>query len=401
MTALWSQAELTAAFGAAPTASLGAAVGGVSIDSRTLEAGDLFIAIKGAAHDGHDHVARAFESGAVAAVVSRERAGRLAALGPLFAVDDTLSAMERLGVAARARSKARIVAVTGSVGKTTVKEMLRAMLSACGATHASAHSYNNHWGVPLTLARMPASARYGVLEIGMNHAGEIAPLTRMARPHAALVTTIAPVHIEYLGSIEAIADAKAEIFLGLEPRGAAALNHDAPQFERLAKAAVAHGARVLKFGRGADCDARLIEVEAIDGGSRVTARVLGRELAFVLGAPGVHMAEDALGALLAAEALGADLDLTEALRTAPVTAKAVRDYSRVFFASASDEIPDKQGRITVPAALRGYAGLDRDCIVIGANTRLEIWDSQAWETYLTTQEDSFAGASQEVFPGIL
>ena len=308
MTALWSQAELTSAFGAAPTAPLGAPVGGVSIDSRTLEAGDLFIAIKGAAHDGHDHIARAFESGAVAAVVSRERAGRLAALGPLFAVDDTLSAMERLGVAARARSNARIVAVTGSVGKTTVKEMLRAILSACGATHASAHSYNNHWGVPLTLARMPASARYGVLEIGMNHAGEIAPLTRMARPHAALVTTIAPVHIEYLGSIEAIADAKAEIFLGLEPGGAAALNRDAPQFERLAKAAVAHGARVLKFGRGADCDARLIEVEAIDGGSRVTARVLGRELAFVLGAPGVHMAENALGALLAAEALGADLD---------------------------------------------------------------------------------------------
>ena len=308
MTALWSRAELAAVFGAAPTAPLSAAVSGVSIDSRTLEAGDLFIAIKGAAHDGHDHVARAFESGAVAAVVSRERAGRLAALGPLFAVDDTLSAMERLGVAARARSKARIVAVTGSVGKTTVKEMLRAILSACGATHASAHSYNNHWGVPLTLARMPASARYGVLEIGMNHAGEIAPLTRMARPHAALVTTIAPVHIEYLGSIEAIADAKAEIFLGVEPGGAAALNRDAPQFERLAEAAVAHGARVLKFGRGADCDARLIEVEAIDGGSRVTARVLGRELAFVLGAPGVHMAENALGALLAAEALGADLD---------------------------------------------------------------------------------------------
>ncbi len=308
MTALWSQAELTAAFGAAPTAPLGAPVSGVSIDSRTLEAGDLFIAIKGAAHDGHDHVARAFESGAAAAVVSRERAGRLAAFGPLFAVDDTLGAMERLGVAARARSNARIVVVTGSVGKTTVKEMLRAMLSACGATHASAHSYNNHWGVPLTLARMPASARYGVLEIGMNHAGEIAPLTRMARPHAALVTTIAPVHIEYLGSIEAIADAKAEIFLGVESGGAAALNRDAPQFERLAKAAVAHGARVLEFGRGADCDARLIEVEAIDGGSRVTARVLGRELSFVLGAPGVHMVENALGALLAAEALGADLD---------------------------------------------------------------------------------------------
>ena len=147
------------------------------------------------------------------------------------------------------------------------------MLTACGATHASAASYNNHWGVPLTLARMPADARFGVFEMGMNHAGEIAPLTRMARPHVALVTTIAPVHIEHLGSIEAIADAKAEIFLGLEPHGTAVLNRDAPQFERLAKAAAARGARVLSFGRGADCDAQLLEVEAIDGGSRVRARV--------------------------------------------------------------------------------------------------------------------------------
>ncbi len=307
MTALWTQAELGAALGAAPSAPLSASVTGVSIDSRTLRAGDLFFAIKGDAHDGHDHVARAMEAGAPAAVVLRERAHELAAFGPIFAVEDTLHAMERLGVAARARSKAKIVGVTGSVGKTTAKEMLRAMLTACGLTHASAASYNNHWGVPLTLARMPANARFGVFEMGMNHAGEIAPLTRMARPHAALVTMIAPVHIEYLGSIEAIADAKAEIFLGLEPGGTAVLNRDAPQFERLEKAAEAHGARVLSFGRGEDCDARLLEIEAIDGGSRVRARVLGHELTFELGAPGTHMAENALGALLAADALGADL----------------------------------------------------------------------------------------------
>ena len=308
MIALWSEAELIAAFRAAPSPPLSSAVGGISIDSRTLEPGDLFFAIRGDAHDGHDHVARAFEAGAAAAVVSRERAPQLAALGAAFAVEDTLNAMERLGVAARARSTAKIVAVTGSVGKTTVKEMLRAMLTACGATHASAASYNNHWGVPLTLARMPANARFGVFEMGMNHAGEIVPLTRMTRPHVALVTTIAPVHIEHLGSIEAIADAKAEIFLGLEPHGTAVLNRDAPQFERLKKAAAARGARVLSFGRGVDCDARLIDVEAIEGGSRVRARVLGRELAFELGAPGVHMAENALSALLAAEALDADLE---------------------------------------------------------------------------------------------
>jgi UDP-N-acetylmuramoyl-tripeptide--D-alanyl-D-alanine ligase len=308
MMALWSQAELSAALGAAPSSPLNTAVNGVSIDSRTLESGDLFFAIKGDAHDGHGHVARAFEAGASAAVVSRERAQELAPLGPVFAVDDTLKAMERLGVAARARSKAKIVAVTGSVGKTTAKEMLRVMLTACGATHASAASYNNHWGVPLTLARMPAHARFGVFEMGMNHAGEIMPLTRMARPHVTLVTTIAPVHIEHLGSIEAIADAKAEIFLGLEPHGIAVLNRDTPQFERLETAAAARGARVWSFGCGADCDAELLDVEAIDGGSRVKARVLAHELAFELGAPGVHMAQDALGGLLAAQALGADLD---------------------------------------------------------------------------------------------
>jgi UDP-N-acetylmuramoyl-tripeptide--D-alanyl-D-alanine ligase len=307
VTALWTQAELSAAVGASPSAPLNATVTGVSIDSRTLAAGDLFFAIKGDAHDGHDHVARAFEAGAAAAVVSRERARRLTGLGSVIAVEDTLKAMERLGVAARARSKAKIVAVTGSVGKTTAKEMLRTMLTACGATHASAASYNNHWGVPLTLARLPADVRFGVFEMGMNHPGEIAPLTRMARPHVALVTTIAPVHIEHLGSLEAIADAKAEIFLGLGPHGTAVLNRDAPQFERLKKAAEARGAKVRSFGRGADCDAQLLEVEATDGGSRVRARVLGRELAFDLGAPGDHMAQDALGALLSAEALGADV----------------------------------------------------------------------------------------------
>ena len=358
MIALWSQAELIAAFRVAPSAPLGSAVGGISIDSRTLEPGDLFFAIRGDAHDGHDHVARAFEAGAAAAVVSRERAPQLAALGAAFAVEDTLNAMERLGVAARARSTAKIVAVTGSVGKTTVKEMLRAMLTACGATHASAASYNNHWGVPLTLARMPANARFGVFEMGMNHAGEIVPLTRMTRPHVALVTTIAPVHIEHLGSIEAIADAKAEIFFGfgLEPHGTAVLNRDAPQFERLKKAAAARGARILSFGRGVDCDARLIDVEAIEGGSRVRTRILERELAFELGAPGVHMAENALGALLAAEALGVDLDLCAA---------ALRRFSPQKGRGERFSVPTPDGAATIidesynanPASMRAALAL--------------------------------------------
>ena len=243
-----------------------------------------------------------------AAAVARDRAATLAAFGPVFPVDDTLLAMVRLGVASRARTAARVVAVTGSVGKTSAKEMLRQMLAACGAAHASAASFNNHWGVPLTLARMPADARFGVFEIGMNHAGEIAPLTRMARPHVALVTTIAPVHIEHLGSLEAIADAKAEVFLGLEPGGVAVLNRSAPQFDRLAAAARAQRAIVRTFGSDEASEARLLGIVETETESRVEARILGRRLRFDLGAPGAHMAENALGALLAADALGADLE---------------------------------------------------------------------------------------------
>jgi UDP-N-acetylmuramoyl-tripeptide--D-alanyl-D-alanine ligase len=307
MTALWTEAELARALGA-PSAPLAVPVDGVSIDTRTLASGDLFVAIKGEASDGHDYVARAFEAGAAAAVVARPRGAGLAAHEPTFAVDDTLRAMERLAKAARARAKARVVAVTGSVGKTSAKEMLRVALGRFGPTHASAASYNNHWGVPLTLSRLPAGAAFAVVEIGMNHAGEITPLVAMARPHVALVTTIAPVHIEHLGSLEGIADAKAEIFSGLEPGGVAVLNRGAPQFDRLAAAAQPRAARVVTFGADGACDAQLVGVMAIDGGSRIRARVFDRELDFVLGAPGLHMAENALGVLLACEALGADVE---------------------------------------------------------------------------------------------
>jgi len=306
MRELWTESELAGVLGP-PTARLVDAVNGVSIDSRTLRAGDLFFAIKGETHDGHDHVAAAFEAGAAAAVVAREHAHSLLSFGPTFAVDDTLKGMERLAAAARARTRARIVAVTGSVGKTSVKEMLRVMLASCGATHASAASYNNQWGAPLTLARLARDADYAVVEIGMNHAGEITPIVGLARPHAAIVTTIAPVHIEYLGSIEAIADAKAEIFSGVEPGGTAVLNRDAPQFERLKRAAKARGLILVTFGASEGCDARLVEFSADDRGGRVGARILKRDIAFDLGAPGRHMAENAVGALLVAHALGADV----------------------------------------------------------------------------------------------
>jgi UDP-N-acetylmuramoyl-tripeptide--D-alanyl-D-alanine ligase len=304
---LWSQAELAQAFGAPPSAPLNAAVGGVSIDTRTLAAGDLFFAIKGETSDGHDYVARAFAAGASACVVAEARRGELAALGPVYAVDDTLRAMERLGVAARARTGARIVAVTGSVGKTSAKEMLRVALARTGPTHASAASYNNHWGVPLTLARMPAGSAFGVFEIGMNHAGEITPLVAMVRPHVALVTAIAPVHIEYLGSLEAIAEAKAEIFTGVEPGGTLVLNRDAPQFALLERRAALAQRKAISFGADARADGRLLHFEPAEGGARVRAAIHGREISFDLGAPGLHMAQNAVGVLLAADALGADL----------------------------------------------------------------------------------------------
>ena len=301
---LWSQEELTEALGATPSAPLGAPIDGVSIDTRTLAPRDLFFAIKGEAGDGHDHVARAFAAGASACVIAQERARELRAPGSVFAVDDTLRAMERLGVAARARTRARIVAVTGSVGKTSAKEMLRVALAKAGPTHASPASYNNHWGVPLTLARMPAGAAFGVFEIGMNHAGEIAPLVAMVRPHVALVTTIAPVHIEHLGSLEAIAEAKAEIFTGVEPGGTIVLNRDAPQFALLERRAGQARRRVRTFGADASADARLLNFDRQT--ASVEASVDGRPITFVLGAPGLHMAQNALGVLLALEALGAD-----------------------------------------------------------------------------------------------
>ena len=307
--ALWTPLALVAPLGARVSGALPArGVTGVSIDTRTLAEGDLFVALKGDNSDGHDHVPKAFEAGAAAAVIDEAHAQAVAGAGPLYVVKDTLVALEGLGRAARARSKARIVAVTGSVGKTTTKELLRVALASAGETHASAASYNNHWGVPLTLARMPESARYGVFEIGMNHAGEITPLVAMAQPHIAIITRIAPVHLEHFASIEAIADAKAEIFTGLQRGGVAILNRDDAQFERLREAAGEAGVRfVLSFGESAEADASLVSCEIEGQITRVTARVLGQELAYTIGAPGRHIAMNSLAVLMAARAAGLDL----------------------------------------------------------------------------------------------
>ena len=278
-------------------------VTGVSIDTRTIAPGELFVALAGESRDGHDFVADALAKGAGAALVSRVPDG-LAADAPLLVVSDTLEGLRGLGAAARARSAARVIGVTGSVGKTSTKEMLRAMLASQEATHAPEKSYNNHWGVPLTLARMPAGTRFAVIEMGMNHAGEIRPLSQLARPHVALITAVEAVHLEAFDSVEGIADAKAEIFAGLEPGGTAILNRDNAYFDRLA--AQAGEARVLSFGtRDADL---LLEQATITGLTTVVrARILGQPITFKLGAPGAHFALNAVAALGAVTAVGADL----------------------------------------------------------------------------------------------
>jgi UDP-N-acetylmuramoyl-tripeptide--D-alanyl-D-alanine ligase len=304
---LWTPLGLVGPLNARVSGGLPPPTFGLSIDSRTLAPGDLFFAIKGEKGDGHDHVAEAFRKQAVAAVVDEAHAEALKSLGPLYVVEAVLPALEGLAVAARARSAARIVGVTGSVGKTTTKEALRLVLSLAGSVHASPASYNNHWGVPLTLARLPRDARFGVIEIGMNHAGEITPLAAIARPHIAIVTGVAPVHLEYFDSVEAIADAKAEIFSGLVPGGVAILNRDVDQFERLATAArKSEAGHIATFGESDRSDAGLVDVELAPEHTLVTARIAGRYLTYKIGAPGRHLAVDSLAVLLAAQALGLD-----------------------------------------------------------------------------------------------
>ncbi|GGY41657.1 UDP-N-acetylmuramoyl-tripeptide--D-alanyl-D-alanine ligase [Parvularcula lutaonensis] len=287
----------------------GWAASGLSIDTRSLEPGNLFVALT-AERDGHDFVAQAFEKGAAAALVSREVKGA----GPQLVVPDTLRAVEALAQAARDRSFAPLVGVTGSAGKTTTKEMLRYALAPLGKVHAAEKSFNNHIGVPLTLAELPPSAKAGVFEMGMNHAGEIRGLTTLVKPHLALITTIAEAHIEFLGSMEAIADAKAEIAEGVRPGGAMILPADSPYYERLAKRCREAGVGdLLSFGTTGKA-AKLFRAEEGEEGLHIEAEILGKRISFLMAASGIHMASNALAALLAAARTGVDAqDAADAL----------------------------------------------------------------------------------------
>jgi UDP-N-acetylmuramoyl-tripeptide--D-alanyl-D-alanine ligase len=317
---LFSSAEAEAA--TLGNASKAFEVNGLSIDTRTLQEGDLFVALKGDNRDGHDFVRAAFAAKAGAALVSHAPDG---ASGPLLTVAHTQRGLEDLARAARARSNAKVIAVTGSAGKTTTKEILRIALNALGRTHASAASYNNHWGVPLSLAALPRDAEYGVFEVGMNHFGELRNLVGFVRPHVALVTTIAPAHLEFFGSCEAVADAKSEIFEGLLPGGAALIPADSAYAERLTKRArQAQVSRIVTFGEKGE--AKLVSFTPDAAGMRVKADIFGTAVDCLVGAPGGHIAQNVVGALAAVALLeGNVLNAAAALKNfAPLKGRGAR-----------------------------------------------------------------------------
>jgi len=308
---LWTVAAMAEAMGAEPVGVVPATVSGISIDSRTVAPGAAFFAIKGDQHDGHNFIAAAASAGASLAVASTQKRGLAPGSVPLLVVPDVLAGLTALARAARARSSAQVIAVTGSVGKTSTKEAVKLALGASGETHASVASFNNHWGVPLSLARLAPSARYAVFEIGMNHAGEITPLARLVRPRVAIVTTIEPVHLEFFDSLEAIADAKAEIFLGVEPGGAAVINRDNAQFGRLQRHAHNAGIKkIVSFGQHPEAGARLVSYTPESAASVVEANISGARITYRVGAPGRHLALNSLAVLACAHLL--DIDVVRA-----------------------------------------------------------------------------------------
>jgi UDP-N-acetylmuramoyl-tripeptide--D-alanyl-D-alanine ligase len=308
--ALWTLDAMVAAMRAERRGALPATITGISIDSRTIAPGEAYFAIKGDLHDGHAFVDAALKAGAAFAVVEAAQRDKFAADAPLLIIDDVLAGLRHLARASRARLTAQVIAVTGSVGKTSTKEALRNVFGAQGKTHASVASFNNHWGVPLSLARCPADTRFAIFEIGMNHAGEIAPLVKMVRPHVAIITTVEPVHLEFFSGVEAIADAKAEIFEAVEPNGAVVLNRDNPQFARLQNRARKLGiARIISFGADDKADARLLDLALHPACSAVHARILDHDITYKLAMPGRHMAMNSLAVLAAASLAGADLAL--------------------------------------------------------------------------------------------
>jgi UDP-N-acetylmuramoyl-tripeptide--D-alanyl-D-alanine ligase len=348
---LWTSGAMAAAMRAAVQGSLPGAITGLSIDSRTVAPGEAYFAIKGDVHDGHAFVEAALKAGAALAVVETAQAAKFAADAPLLVVDDVLAGLVELAHAARARLAGQVIAVTGSVGKTSTKEALLHVLGAQGKTHASTASFNNHWGVPLSLARCPADAKFAIAEIGMNHAGEIRTLVGMVQPHVAIITTVEPVHLEFFAGIEAIADAKAEIFEGLEPDGAVVLNRDNAQFARLqARARTLGISRIVSFGADKASEARLIDLSLHATCSAVHADILGREVTYKLGMPGRHMAMNSLAVLAASALVGADL-ARAALSLSQIEPAAGRGVRRMLGVSSGEAILIDESYNANPASM--------------------------------------------------
>jgi UDP-N-acetylmuramoyl-tripeptide--D-alanyl-D-alanine ligase len=367
MSTLWTSKEIATAVGGTANSAWNAT--GISIDTRTLKPGDLFVALKGPNFDADTFAGDALAKGAAGALVSRATT----ADEKLIVVSDTLRALEKLAAASRTRSDADIIAVTGSVGKTGCKEALRQVLSAQGPTHASQGSYNNHWGVPLSLSQMPADAEYGVFEIGMNHIGELGPLSKMVRPYVALITGIAAVHIGNFKDLNEIANAKAEIFEGLEPGGAAVLPGDDTYYKVLAAAATKYGAKIHRFGKGDGYEAQLLRHQLYGETSRVTARIRSKEYTYDVGAPGMHWVTNSLAVLLCASLAGADVArAADAFKTLKLATG--RGSVRVMkFADGSFTLVDESynaSPVSIEAAIsvlaqRQPAGLGRRILVLG------------------------------------
>lgn len=306
---LWTLEALVSAMKARCVGDMPDVIPGISIDTRSITEDEAYFAIKGDVHDGHKFVAGAYQNGAGLSVVSEEWVEKLEGeTGPLLVVDDVLAALERLGIAARARTDARIIAVTGSVGKTSTKEALRTALEPSGRVHAAVASFNNHWGVPLTLARMPEETQFGVIEIGMNHPGEITPLVKMARPHVAMITIVAAVHLGAFKDVDEIAKAKSEIFDGLESGGTAVLNGDDERIHLQMDYAKQAGVQnIVRFGEVEGCEVQLQKLVEHASCSCLTASVRGEDMVVKIGAPGRHIAQNVLGVLAACQLVGADL----------------------------------------------------------------------------------------------
>ncbi len=370
---LWTTSDLMSAMHGRPMGNLPEGITGISIDSRSLGKGEAFFAIKGDRVDGHDYAGVAMANGAALLVVSEAKLPALGRLNaPMIVVDDVLDAMVRLGCAARDRSAAKIIAVTGSVGKTTTKEMLRHVLEPSGRVHASVASFNNHWGVPLTLSRMPENTDFGIFEIGMNHADEIRPLVKMVRPHVAIITTIAAAHLGNFKNLGEIAAAKAEIMEGLVDDGHLILNRDNDQFDLLEKTAQAQGiAHVHSFGSSPRSDFRMVEFTGGSEGATLWAVIDGKTLEIPMGAPGRHIAENALAVIGAASLVGADMGavLTALATLQPEKGRGARHHLSI--GSGSFTLIDESYNAN-PASMRAAIALLRDAEVSGEGRRIAV-----------------------------